>query len=115
MVGPPNNVDDTNEPKADVALNPWHPMTDAVAVKHLGKLGEEVSELGAAIFRCLIQGVDEVHPVTKKPNRKWLEDEIADVLAGIDLCFEHFNLDKERIHARSEAKAVRLQEWHRMA
>lgn len=27
-------------------LNPWQPMTKAIDLKHLGKLGEECNELG---------------------------------------------------------------------
>jgi hypothetical protein len=67
---------------ADFALNPWRPMTRPIDLKHLGKLGEESNELGAAISRCIIQGIDEREPVTGKPNRQWLAEEIADVLAN---------------------------------
>lgn len=101
--------------KADVALNPWHPMTDAVAVKHLGKLNEETNELGAATARCIIQGIDQREPVTGKLNSRWLEDEIADVLAGIELCIEHFDLDRPHMLNRLALKKKRLKEWHVMA
>lgn len=97
------------------ALNPWHPMTDAVDVKHLGKLGEECCELGSAIARCIIQGIDEFEPVTGKPNREWLENEIADVLAGIELNIQHFGLDRHAILERREHKIKHLRAWHAMA
>lgn len=95
--------------------SPWHPMTDAVAVKHLGKLNEESGELTSATARCQIQGIDEREPVTGKLNRHWLEDEIADVLAGIDLNIEHFNLDVPRIMERRARKKQHLRQWHEMA
>jgi hypothetical protein len=63
--------------------DPWHPISDPKELKVLGKLCEEVNELGSAISRCIIQGVNECHPMTQKCNRTWLEDEIADVLLCI--------------------------------
>lgn len=98
-----------------LALNPWHPMTDVVDLKHLGKLAEETGELGAAVARCIIQGIDEVEPTTGKVNRDWLEDEIADVAANAQLVTERFGLDKDRIRARAERKAAQLRTWHDMA
>lgn len=97
------------------APNPWLPMRDPIALKHLGKLAEELAEAGAATARCIIQGIDEREPVTGKPNREWLEDEIADVLANAQLVMDHFGLDMQRIHARAERKKVHLRAWHAMA
>jgi NTP pyrophosphatase (non-canonical NTP hydrolase) len=105
---------DTTDSK-NWSLNPWHPMTDAVAVKHLGNLAEELGEAQSAVARCIIQGIDECEPVTKKINREWLEDEIADVIANIELTIAHFKLDITRIHKRTDKKKVHLQTWHRMA
>lgn len=107
------NMDDKDIPVT--ALNPWHPITNSIDLKILGKLGEEINELGSAISRCIIQGVDECEPVTRKPNKEWLENEIADVKAGILLTEERFALDKERITARAKAKVKALRQWHYMA
>lgn len=93
--------------------NPWHPMSEPVAVKHLGKLAEELSELGAAVARCLIQGIDEAEPVTGKINRRWLEEELADVIANIDLVTEYFGLDP--MLARQMRKKQHLRQWHSFA
>lgn len=92
---------------------PWHPMSNPVDLKHLGKLAEELGELQAAVARCMIQGIDEVEPVTGKPNRKWIEEEVADVLANITLVEMRFklNIDDQRI-AR---KIMNLQDWHKDA
>lgn len=93
-------------------LNPWHPMTDEIDLAILGKLAEELSECGAAVARCIIQGVDGSEPVTGKPNKEWLEDEIADVLAGIHLSTRRFGLDGHRILEREGEKIGHLNRWH---
>lgn len=103
------NADDLRDP------NPWHPITQPVDLKHLGKLGEEASELSAAVSRCIIQGIDESEPVTGKVNREWLEDEIADVTANIALVTEHFGLDHVRIFQRVIRKMKHLKKWHQHA
>jgi NTP pyrophosphatase (non-canonical NTP hydrolase) len=75
-------------------------MSTPIDVKHLGKLAEELNEAGSAVARCLIQGIEESEPVTRKSNREWLEDELADVMANIDLVAAHFGLDLQRMRAR---------------
>lgn len=94
-------------------VNPWHPMTDQTDRKTIGKLLEELGECTSAAARCDIQGIDEAHPETGKVNREWLEDEIADVLAGFALTRERFglNISEERI----ERKIAALRAWHAMA
>lgn len=94
---------------------PWHPMTDPVDLKHMGKLGEEACELGSAAARCVIQGIGGTEPVTGKPNREWLEDEIADVMANIELNMVRFGLDERRIKARMDVKIAHLSAWHALA
>ncbi len=96
------------------ALNPWVPMSDLLDLKHIGKLQEELGEASAATARCVIQGIDECEPITRKPNRQWLEDELADVLANIELNVEHFRLDFARMIARKERKKAHLRGWHDM-
>lgn len=96
-------------------MNPWHPITNKVDLKHLGKLGEELGECSAAVSRCIIQGIDAAEPVTGKVNRDWLEDEIADVLANIALVMSRMKLDRIKVEKRAEAKAKQLRTWHRMA
>ena len=95
--------------------NPWHPMTDPVDVKNLGKLSEEAAELAQVASRCLIQGIDECHPTTGVPNREWLENEIADVRAGMRLAVQRFGLNSKRIEERVQAKKMQLKIWHDMA
>jgi NTP pyrophosphatase (non-canonical NTP hydrolase) len=96
-------------------MNPWHPMSDPVDLKHMGKLCEETGELTQVVARCIIQGIDTCDPVTQKLNRDWIEDEVADVLANIELVRDRFKLDKEKIAVRAAKKKAQLKIWHDMA
>lgn len=95
-------------------ISPWVPMRRPVDLKHLGKLAEELGEAQAAVARCLIQGIDEKEPVSGKVNRDWLEDELADVLANIDLVVAHFGLDDVAMNLRAHRKRDGLRKWHAM-
>jgi hypothetical protein len=90
--------------------NPWQPITDPTDIKCLGKLLEEVNELGAALSRCIIQGVDEAEPVTGKINREWLEDELADVKVNVNLVIKRFGLQIDQ--SRVDRKTAFLEHWH---
>lgn len=92
--------------------NPWKPMTRHSDLHHLGKLSEELGECVAATSRCIIQGIDECEPSTGEPNRRWLEKEIADVLANVELTIEHFGLDMEFMRERILFKKEYLRRWH---
>lgn len=96
-------------------MNPWCPIEDKLDLKHLGKLSEELGECSAAVARCIIQGLDEEEPTTRKANRRWLEEEIADVEANIQLVKERFALNRTFIADRAETKVMRLKDWHGMA
>lgn len=98
-----------------VDASPWHPIQDAVDLKHLGKLGEELGEAQAAICRCIIQGIDEEEPVTGVSNRTWLENELADVMANINLVALRFELNEDRMNVRAAKKMAHLKQWHDMA
>lgn len=94
---------------------PWHPMTIAGDIKHIGKLGEESAELAQVCCRCIIQGTEETNPDDGVKNRDWLANEIADVEANIELVKQRFKLDRTAIRERKFAKVARLAEWHKMA
>lgn len=102
------------DPRTSWALNPWRPMSKPIDLKHLGKLAEELGEAQSAVARCIIQGIDEREPITHKRNREWLEDELADVLANIELVINHFGLDYDRMLSRVERKKAHLRGWHSM-
>lgn len=94
---------------------PWHPMTDQVSVKHLTKLIEELGEATSAAARCLMQGMDGVNPHGGEVNRVWLQNELADVLANINLCTTQFDLSEGYMVGRAMKKSQRLREWHKDA
>lgn len=100
--------------RIDPLMNPWRPMKSAIDLKHLGKLGEELNECGSAVSRCIIQGIDEKEPITGKKNKFWLEEEIADVLANINLVIKHFGLNQSQIQERKVRKEKQLKSWHDM-
>lgn len=104
-------------PKIEVGgegISPWMPDTDRLNLAVLGKMAEECCEAGNAAARCIIQGIDESEPVTGKPNRQMLEDEIADVLAVTLMASSHFGLDYPRILERADKKRQGFQRWHKM-
>lgn len=88
------------------------PETDPLALMHLGKLGEELAECGAAVARCIVQGILEAEPSTGEVNRDWLTKEIGDVLANIAMVTEFFGLDQQAIDARIHFKVAYLRQWH---
>lgn len=95
---------------------PWHLISDKVDLKILGKLQEELGELQSAIARCIIQGVDGVHPVTGKSNRLWLAEEVADVYASMSIAVERFLAESRKIiHDRKHDKLTYLKRWHEQA
>lgn len=98
----------------DPLMNPWHPMKRPIDLKHLGKFAEELGECTSAVARCIIQGIDEKEPITGKNNKCWLEEEIADVLANINLVMKHFNLNKTAVNKRRVRKEKQLLYWHNM-
>jgi NTP pyrophosphatase (non-canonical NTP hydrolase) len=94
--------------------NPWQPTTNVLDLKIIGKTLEENGELVQALSRCLIQGIDDSHPTTGKPNRIWLQEELADVLANIEILVTHFDLDQEAMMERVDTKRAYLKKWHNM-
>lgn len=94
----------------------WIPMTgiDTIDAAALGKLGEEVNELGGILFRIFIQGIDEKDPETGKINRVALMEEIADVAAMSELVIERMGLNRDELNLRKQRKIAMKEEWFRM-
>lgn len=92
--------------------SPWQPENNKVHLAVLGKLGEEANELSGSLFRCVIQGVEGKHPVTGKPNLEQVQDEVADVLAGIEILIARFRLDWAEIDERKQMKKAHKLAWH---
>lgn len=92
-------------------ISDWIPISNPLELALLGKLGEEACELGAALFRCVIQGIDEAQPVSGKVNRAWVEEEIADVMALTTLVIQRLNLDTSSIIQRRRKKIGYKEPW----
>lgn len=92
----------------------WRQEPDEVALLLLGKLAEEASELASRASRCMIQGIHEMDPDSERGNLFELQDEVADVLALINLTVERLTLDMNHIVARAQTKAEHKAEWLRM-
>jgi hypothetical protein len=95
-------------------ISPWEPDTNPANLRPLGKCIEEVCEAGAILARCIIQGIEESEPVTGKPNRQAVEEEVADVQATSEILIEHFGLDRTRIAVRAMEKKAGLKAWFDM-
>jgi NTP pyrophosphatase (non-canonical NTP hydrolase) len=102
-----------SSPEIKPLVSPWIPTSNPRDLKILGKALEEAGEYTSAVARCLIQGIDESEPVTGKPNRQWLEEEIADVMATVSF-LAGFGLDVDFIEARAEKKREQLNQWFEM-
>lgn len=105
--------DDINSAKAGT-INPWMPEPDAMVHQVLGKIGEECNEMGAALFRCLIQGFDESEPVSGKPNRRQFWEEVADIEAAIAWAKETLNAPDFSMEDRRARKLAGFRAWQTM-
>jgi NTP pyrophosphatase (non-canonical NTP hydrolase) len=91
--------------------SPWRPISNPVDLAVLGKLTEELNELGAALSRALIQGFEERSPDSGESNRAAVQDEVADVLAMIEHLTLNFDLDSEAIETRKRFKFLFRGKW----
>lgn len=91
---------------------PWLPTLDPVELAMGLKTIEEMGEGVSAVARCLMQGINESEPVTKKPNKEWLEDELADIQAAATFLINRYKLDGERMLERRLRKYAHLNQWH---
>lgn len=92
-------------------MSKWNVETDAARIRRFGKQLEELGELSAVTARCIIQGVDEIDPSSGKTNRQRLEEEMADVLAQLELTVRLFDLNQDFIVRRVGIKHAQMVEW----
>lgn len=93
-------------------ISPWIPITEPITLAVLGKLGEECCELGARLFRTVIQGLDEQDPDSKRSNWEEISREIADVEACIQTIKSELEIDYD--DARVNGKRNGFQRWFKM-
>ena len=92
----------------------WVPTTDLMMLRRMGKLIEELNELGSVAARCIIQGIHEIDPSSGKSNRLRLEQEIADVYAQLDVTVDSLGLRYDFIAERSLEKSKAMDRWEAM-
>ena len=95
-----------------MSITLWKPEPDVIIHQALGKACEEANELAGILARCLIQGLDQSEPVTSKPNRQALFEEIADLDAAVQWLRELVN--DEYDGARADRKLNGFRRWQRM-
>lgn len=95
-----------------MSITLWKPEPDVLIHQALGKACEEASELSNILARCLIQGLNEAEPVTGKPNRQALFEEIADIDAALQWLRELVN--DEYDGDRADRKLNGFRRWQRM-
>lgn len=90
------------------------PITDIRLCAILNKGGEELNELGKALCRTLMQGLDGTDPKTNQINLLALKEEMADVRGLIAAICEElgFDLDdQDDMAARSGQKYANVFAW----
>lgn len=92
-------------------MEKWTPTTDLLILRRMGKLLEELNELGVEASRCIIQGIDKINPSNCRPNRINLEDEIADVYAQLDETVLALELNDHTIQNRRANKRLKMRDW----
>lgn len=95
----------------------WIPITNLKMLRRMGKLIEELLELGIVAVRCIIQGIDEVDPGSGKTNRQRLMDEMADVEAQLVVTSHWLFADTatmEYMGARTNEKIGYMRQWEAM-
>lgn len=92
-------------------MSKWIPTTNLMMLRRMGKLQEEMGELGVVASRCIIQGIDEIDPGSGQLNRERLWREVADVYAQLDETVARLGLPHAGIAARRAEKRGYMQEW----
>ena len=95
-----------------MSITLWKQEPDVIIHQALGKACEEATELASILARCLIQGLDQSEPVTGKPNRQALFEEIADLDAAVQWLRELARDDYDESRAYRKLNGFRL--WQRM-
>lgn len=95
-----------------MSITLWKPEPDVLIHQALGKACEEANELAGILARCLIQGLDQSEPVSGKPNRQALFEEIADLDAAVQWLRELAGDDYDE--ERADRKLNGFRRWQRM-
>ena len=74
-------------------------------------LQEECAEVTQAISKCLRFGIDNYKPGKPKTNREHLAEEIGDLIAMIELCYDTGIVDYLQVKEAQHRKFDKLKTW----
>ena len=74
-------------------------------------LQEECAEVTQAISKCLRFGIDNYKPGKPKTNREHLAEEIGDLIAMIELCYDNDIVDPLQVKEAQHRKFDKLKKW----
>jgi NTP pyrophosphatase (non-canonical NTP hydrolase) len=74
-------------------------------------LQEECAEVTQAISKCLRFGIDNYKPGKPKTNREHLAEEMGDLIAMIELCYENDIVDPLQVKEAQHRKFDKLKKW----
>ena len=74
-------------------------------------LQEECAEVIQAISKCLRFGIDNYKPGKPKTNREHLAEEIGDLIAMIELCYDNDIVDPLQVKEAQHRKFDKLKKW----
>lgn len=74
-------------------------------------LQEECAEVTQAISKCLRFGIDNYKPGKPKTNREHLAEEIGDLIAMIELCYDNDIVDILQVKEAQHRKFDKLKKW----
>lgn len=83
-----------------------------MAAKGIAKLIEECGELQQVLGKKLAYYTTDEHPDGAGPLTQRLEDEMADVMAAMDLVRINFDLNNRRMQERRCQKLATFMGWH---
>jgi NTP pyrophosphatase (non-canonical NTP hydrolase) len=72
---------------------------------------EECAEVVQAISKCFRFGLDNIKPNTTKTNREHLEEEIGDLVAMIQICYDLKIIDPVKVNEAQKNKMYKLKKW----
>jgi NTP pyrophosphatase (non-canonical NTP hydrolase) len=84
---------------------------DAKTQQALDILQEECAEVIVEVSKCRRFGLESRHYKTNIPHKEMLEQEIADVLAMIDILIDQTVVDQENIIEFKKRKIDKLKIW----
>ena len=96
---------------ADFEPSPWQPISAPRLLALVAKAQEELGELASALARSQCQGFGGHEPKTGKLNLNWVEDEVGDVRAVVDLLEYYLPLNVSQIELRRLRKQRYLRTW----